>query len=71
MRSLLGERLRYLDDEEIARQIITGTYEIPVDLDPATTLVLEEIGRMGVQLVNGEGKAIIISPEDSKAFGKK
>ena len=64
MRSLLGERLRYLDDEEIARQIITGTYKIPVDLDPAITLELEEIGRMGVQLVNGEGEEIIISPED-------
>ena len=48
MKSLLGEKLRYLADEEIAKQIISGTYEIPVNLDPATTLVLEEIGRMGV-----------------------
>jgi hypothetical protein len=68
MKSLLGEKLRYLADEEIAKQIITGTYEIPVTLDPATTLVLEEIGRMGVKMINGEGEEIIISPKDFKDF---
>jgi len=44
MSNLLGEKLRYLSDEEIARQIITGTYEIPDELDPATKMILEEIG---------------------------
>ena len=36
MQTLLGERLRYLSDESLARAIITGTYDIPTDLDPAT-----------------------------------
>ena len=71
MRTLLGERLRYLSDEEIARQIITGTYEIPDDLDPATSLILKEIGRMGVKLVNGEGEELEISPEDFIKFWKR
>ena len=71
MSNLLGEKLRYLSDEDIARQIITGTYEIPVDLDPATKMILEEIGRMGVKLVNEEGAEIVITPEDFKQFWRR
>ena len=29
MNSLLGEKLRYLSDESLAKAIITGAYEIP------------------------------------------
>jgi hypothetical protein len=45
MSALLGKRLRYLKDKELARSIITGTYNIPADLDSATTLILKEIGK--------------------------
>jgi hypothetical protein len=48
-----------------------GTYEIPSDMDPATTLILEEIGRLGVKLVNKEGTEVIITLEDFKIFWKK
>ncbi len=48
-----------------------GTYEIPLDMNPGTTLILEEIGRLGIKLVNKEGTKIIISPEDFKIFWKK
>ncbi len=34
--SILGEKLRYLSDEALAKAIITGSYKIPTDLDPAT-----------------------------------
>ena len=71
MTTLLGERLRYLEDEEIARQIITGTFEIPDDIDPATTKILEEIGRIGMKIVNEEGSEIEISPEEFKQFVKR
>jgi len=71
MTTLLREQLRYLSDEEIARQIITGTYDIPDDLDPATTKILEEIGRMGVKIVNEEGSERDISPEEFKDFIKR
>jgi hypothetical protein len=47
MSTLLGDRLRYLGDEELARSIITGTFDILADLDSATTLILKEIGKMG------------------------
>ena len=49
MKTPLGDKLRYLLEKEIARHIITGTYEIPDEMDPATKLILEEIGRMGVR----------------------
>jgi hypothetical protein len=68
MNSLLGEKLRYLSDEALAKAITTGTYEIPTDLDPATAMILEEIGKLGMKIVNNE---IIITPEDFKQFWKK
>jgi hypothetical protein len=42
MSTLLSEWLRYLSDEALARAIITGTYEIPPDMDPATKLILAD-----------------------------
>lgn len=64
MSTLLGDRLRYLGDGELARSIITGTFDIPADLDPATTLILKEIGKMGLKIMNGEGNEIIITPAE-------
>jgi hypothetical protein len=71
MKTLLRERLRYLSNETLAQSIITGTYVIPAKMDPATKLILEEIGKSGMKLVNGEGNKIIIMPEDFKCFRKK
>ena len=53
------------------RQIIAGMFDIPTDLNPATIMVLEEIGKVGMKLVNGEGKLIEVSSDDSKRFWKK
>jgi hypothetical protein len=71
MKTLLGERLRYLSDESLARSIKLGTYDIPSDLDPATKLILEEIGKLGMKIVNGEGNEIVIMPNDFKHFWRK
>ncbi len=71
MKSLLGERLRYLSDKSLARSIIMGTYDIPTDLDPATKLILEEIGRLGVKIVNGDEREIIITADDFRRFWKR
>ncbi len=68
MKTLLGKRLRYLSNEALARSIILGTYNIPFDMDPATKSILEEIGKLGVKIVNREGHDIIIMPEDFKQF---
>ena len=51
MNLLLGKKLRYLSDEALAKAIITGTYEIPTDLDPATAMILKEIGKLGMKIV--------------------
>ena len=71
MSTLLEEWYRYLSDKALARAIITGTYEIPSDMDLATKLILEEIGRLGMKLINEEQTEIIITPEDFKHFWKK
>ncbi len=68
MTTLLGERLRYLLDKALAQSIIMDTYKIPPDGDPATKLILEAIGRLGIKLVNGEGNKIIITSEEFKHF---
>jgi hypothetical protein len=71
MLTLLGNWLRYLGDEELARSIITGTFDIPADLEPATTLILKEIGNLGLKVMNGEGKESIIILEEFTHFWKK
>ncbi len=68
---LLGERLCYLSDESLARAIITGTYDIPANLDPATVMILQEIGKLGMKIVQSKHYKIIITPEDFKHFWKK
>ena len=68
--STLREQLGYLANIEIAQQLVEGRYELPEDLDDATTLLLQEIGRVGIQLTNGEVK-IDISPEEFQYFWKR
>ena len=58
-------------DEELARSIITCTFDIPAYLDHATTLILKEIGKMGLKIMNGEGNKIIITPEEFTHFWKR
>jgi len=55
---LLAEKLRYLDDEELTRQIIIATFDIPIDLDPAPRLIIEEIRKIGMELVNSNGNVV-------------
>jgi hypothetical protein len=71
MNLLLGERLRYLLDESLAKAIITGTYNIPTNLDPTTAMILQEIGKLGMKIVNGDNNKNIIMQEDFKHFWKK
>ena len=66
----LLEQLGYLADTEVAQQIIEGTFEIPDDIDDATALVLEEIGRIGVQMTSGE-ITLSITPEEFQYFWKR
>jgi hypothetical protein len=71
MATLLGECLRYPSDKEMAKSVITGTYGIPSDMDPATKLILKEIGRLGIKILNGKGNEITITPEDFKQFWRR
>ena len=40
-------------------------------MDPATKLILEEIGNLGIKLINEEGTEIVITPEDFTQFWKR
>ena len=71
MKTLLGDKVRYLLDKETVRKIITGTYNKPEEMDTAIKLILEEIGHMGVKIVNGEGSKMKITPEDFKLFWRR
>jgi hypothetical protein len=51
---LLAEQLGLLADTEAAQRILDGTYEAVPDVDNVTTLLLQEIGRLGCMLTNGE-----------------
>ncbi len=55
----------------MAKGIITGMYDIPTDLDPATVMILKEIGMLGMKIVKGNANKIIITPEDFRCFWKK
>ncbi len=55
----------------MAKAIITGTYDIPIDLDPTTAMILQEIRKLGMKIVNSNNNKIIIMPEDFKHFWKK
>ncbi len=68
MNTLLGEGLRYLLDEALARSSITGLYEIPSDLEHSTRLILKEIRQLVVKLIKEEGTEIIITLEDFMHF---
>ena len=71
MKHFLAGKLRYLEDEDIARAIVEGTYEIPPELDEATKYILQEIGNMGRKTRNGDGHEITITAEDFQIFWKK
>ena len=47
MKHSLAGKLRYLEDKDVARAIVDGTYEIPPELDKTTKFILQEIGEKG------------------------
>ena len=71
MKHLLAGKLRYLEDESIAKAIVDGTYEIPPELDEATTYILWEIGDMGRETRKGEGHEITFTTEEFQTFWGK
>ena len=66
----LVEQLGCLGNSKIAQQLVQGKHDIPDKTDDASALILEEIGRIGVQLTNGE-IAITITLEEFQCFWKR
>ncbi len=55
----------------MAKAIIKGIYNIPTHLDSTTAMILQEIGKLGTKIVNGNNNKIIITPKDFKCYWKK
>ena len=68
MKHTLAKKLRYLEDEKIAKATTEETYEVPTDLDEPIKYVFEEIGKMGMNIINEEREEIVITPDDFKRF---
>jgi len=64
MKSYLGDRLNYLQDDKLAKRIITGEYEPPENLDSVTRLLLKEIGKVGKVLVKEKASEIKFEKEE-------
>ena len=60
-----------MEDEDIARAIVDGTYETPPELDKTTKYILQEIGNMGRKTRSGDGHEIPITTEDFQTFWKR
>ena len=71
MKHLLAGKLRYLEDEDVAKAIVDGTYEIPPELDEATKHILKEIGDMGRKTKRGEGYDISFTKENFQTFWRR
>ena len=71
MKHALANKLRYLEDEELAKSIVEGTYKTPTDLDEGTKYILQEIVKISIKIRNKEEEEIIILPEDFKRFWKR
>ena len=70
--TLLGTELRYLSNSDIAPSIISGTYNIPDELDEATTMILHKIGVMGQKVLKGAHfPNLEISGDDYKRYHKQ
>jgi hypothetical protein len=66
----LINQVGYLADANIIKQLIKGTCKIPEEVDDATALILEEIGRISIQVTNGK-QTITISKEEFQYFWKR
>lgn len=69
-KTLLIDQLGYLGDSEIAQQLAEGSFKIPDEISDATALILEKIGRIGMQMTNGD-VTITITQEEFQYFLKK
>ena len=71
MKHSLAGKIRYLEDGDVARAIVDGTYEIPPELDESTKFTLQEIGEMGRKTKWGKGHEIITTTKDFQMFWKR
>ena len=66
-KTTLIDQLGHLANTDIAKQIVEGSFDIPDEVDDSIALILEEIGKIGVKMTNGDAM-ITITPEEFQYF---
>ena len=61
--SSLIKKIGYLLDTEFAKVFLRGEEEVPADVDGKTTLILEEIARLGMSLEPFGEERLELTPE--------
>ena len=69
--SSVGKKLGYLSDTAFARELLSGSVDIPSDVDATTALILEEIARVGMMMQTADGERLEITPEQFKRYWKQ
>ena len=59
----LAAKLGYLPDTECAQQLLSGQVKMPSDMDATTTIVLDEIARLGMTIASFAGDKLVITPK--------
>ena len=69
-KTTLIDQLGYLADTEIVQQIVEGSFDIPDEISDSMALILEEIGKIGVKMTNGDA-TITITQEEFQYSGSE
>lgn len=63
----LGEQLGYVSNSSTAMAILSGQYEAPAALSDATVLLIDEIGRVGMQIQQGAVQ-LTLTPDEFSTY---
>ena len=69
--SSLAEKLGYLSDTEFAKQLLQGEALIPSDVDDTTTMVIEEIAKVGMTVESFAGDKLVITPAKFRRYWRR
>ena len=67
----LVEKLGYLSDTEFAEEFLSGNTPVPDDVDDTTTMVLNEIARLGLEMRTSKGTEFVITAAQFKWYWRQ
>ena len=67
----LTYKLDYLSNAQVVGALIMGDMDIPHDVDGVTALILDDISRLCMKLVTGNGDKRTVSPDNVERYWKQ